>query len=307
MTVRAAPGRPARRGQTGGPSGGPARTARRAQTGGDTTQAGRSARTSVSMATRSPSAVCTCRSTCSARCTVSPSRLAATAWGGPQDVGVLRAAPATRQVVGVMPDRQQRPARRDRVGRGPDQVRQLRRRQLDVGDEHQVVSARGRLVAEQVGLYPVDADPALPGQFGRAAQAHGREVHPGDLPAALRQPDGVPALAGPQVEGPAGAQPRQFRRRRNSSARPPRPAPVPRTARPRRPGPSSAPYPARASMWRLSHQARSVASAPQPLSARTGGHGRFRWSRSRSPGAGRARRGRRATCRDTRFWDTRWR
>jgi hypothetical protein len=42
------------------------------------TYAGRPARTSVSMATRSPSAVCARRRTCSARWTVSPSRAAAT-------------------------------------------------------------------------------------------------------------------------------------------------------------------------------------------------------------------------------------
>src|SRR5436190_13339180 len=117
-----------------------------------------------------------------------------------QDPGVLRATMAVGDVVDVMADDQQRPARRQRGGRHLEQRTELIRRQVDVGEQDKVVGGRAGLVLPQVGLDPADAGHAAPGrQFGGLGQPHGREVDRGHLPAALGQPDGVAALTGAEV------------------------------------------------------------------------------------------------------------
>src|SRR5262245_20573438 len=128
-----------------------------------------------------------------------------------QDPRVLRATMAVRDVVDVMADDQQRPAGRKRGGRTLEQRAELIRRQVDVGEQDKVVAGRAGLVLPQVRLDPADAGQAAPGrQLGGLGQPGGREVDRGHLPAALGQPDGVPALTAAEVERPPGGQPGQL-------------------------------------------------------------------------------------------------
>ena len=126
--------------------------------------------------------------------------------GGVQPVRVLRAAVPAGDVVAVVADHQQRAARRDRRRRGAEDAREAGGRQVDVGDEDEVEAAGRGLVVQQVGLHPVHAHRAFRGQPGGPGEAGGGEVHRGDLPAALGEPDRVAPLAGAQVDRPPGWQ-----------------------------------------------------------------------------------------------------
>jgi len=71
---------------------------------------------------------------------------------------------------------------------------------------HQVVGGRRGRLFGQIGAAPLDpvGHAARRGGAGTTVQRHGREVGGGDLPAPLRQPERVTALAGVGVEGPSG-------------------------------------------------------------------------------------------------------
>ncbi|GIU90139.1 MAG: hypothetical protein KatS3mg010_1238 [Acidimicrobiia bacterium] len=78
---------------------------------------------------------------------------------------------------------------------------------LEVGEEHQIEGASGRLVLDQVGDAELDGHVPRRGEPARLVDRDLREVDAGDLPAAGRQPHGVAALAAREVERTTGWQP----------------------------------------------------------------------------------------------------
>jgi hypothetical protein len=63
---------------------------------------------------------------------------------------------------------------------------------------------RRGLVVEEIGEHPLHRDAALLGKPGRLVQPHWREVDARDLPAALRQPDGVASFTARDIQRRAG-------------------------------------------------------------------------------------------------------
>ena len=178
------PGVQARRAQ-------PRRTSRTRQSQAVRGRARRRARSSTVRATRSARITSKC----------SPAEVGEHVLGRHQHGRVLRPAGALDQVGRVVGHQQEGAARRaaPRTRRAPPRRRSLGR-QLQVGDQHQVVGAPGRARSSR------RRRPSAPGCRRPAAalvQADLREVDGGDLPAPAGQPDRVAALAGREVDRPA--------------------------------------------------------------------------------------------------------
>jgi hypothetical protein len=99
-----------------------------------------------------------------------------------------------------VPDDQQRPAGRD--GRGCPRVHaaSLIGREMDEEQRHEVKSGDAGRPLQKVGKLPLHANAARRGERAPAIECHPGEVDRRDLPALARQPDGVPPVAGSQVQ-----------------------------------------------------------------------------------------------------------
>src|SRR5581483_11753592 len=132
--------------------------------------------------------------------------------GRVQHTAVGRAGCARAEVVDVVPEHEHPAARGERGRRPREQLPPLRRREVQEEDDDEVVRRRLRPVAAHVRLHPVDVDAALAGRSAGERERRVREVDARHLPAALGQPERVPAGAAGEVERPAGRRLAELRR-----------------------------------------------------------------------------------------------
>ncbi len=74
-------------------------------------------------------------------------------------------------------------------------------REMQIEDDDEMKGANGWAVLDQVRLHPFDVDARPLSDCRATVEGDPREIHRGDLPSLLRQPDGVAALARGQIEG----------------------------------------------------------------------------------------------------------
>ena len=99
------------------------------------------------------------------------------------------------------------PPGRDRTGGAAQRPDELLVRELEVEHHDEVERWRLRLVLEDVRDDPVDVDAAALGEARALPERDVREVDRRHRPAALGEPDGVPALAAGDVERPPRLEP----------------------------------------------------------------------------------------------------
>jgi hypothetical protein len=127
----------------------------------------------------------------------------------PQQRRVLRTADPVGEVAAVVADDDQGTAG-GYAGRGSRQQRlSLRRRQVDVDQQHQVVVGLGPPL-QQVGLFPANRHPGGSGQLGGLGQGHGGEVDAQHRPALGGQPDCIASFAAAEVDRAARRSPREL-------------------------------------------------------------------------------------------------
>ena len=171
----------------------------------------RVARRSASSATRSPSGSAPAAATRSARsiCRPLPPRSPMMSCGRVEHGGVLRAAVAVVEVLACRGRRRSSvPAGRDGVGGRAHDLASVAR--PGVAGRRSVTRSNAlRLgpVIQQVGGDPLGCTPRSVASRPRLLDPGLREVDAGHLPAALREPDGVAALAAGEVKRPARRQP----------------------------------------------------------------------------------------------------
>ncbi len=119
----------------------------------------------------------------------------------------LRATMAAGEILEVVPDDQEpAPRVKRRHGLLEDTASSLRW-QVQIEDDDEIKGGGRRSVLGQVRLHPFDLDARPLRDGGATFDSDAREVHRGDLPSLFCEPDGIAALAGTQVEGPACVQP----------------------------------------------------------------------------------------------------
>ena len=101
-----------------------------------------------------------------------------------------------------MAHQQERPAGRQRSRGAAEHQLPLVGREVEKQDEHEVERALVGLEVEKIDGAKVDGDALARGARATLVDGHRREVDGDDVPPALREPDGVPALAAGEVERP---------------------------------------------------------------------------------------------------------
>lgn len=124
-----------------------------------------------------------------------------------ENARLLRATVAAGEILEVMPDNQQPATGSKRHRATVEDLAPFFRLEVQIEDDDQIKGGNGRDVGGQVGVHPFDLHPAPFRRRGTAVEGDSREVHCGDLPSLLRQPEGVAALAGTEVERSARLQP----------------------------------------------------------------------------------------------------
>jgi hypothetical protein len=132
--------------------------------------------------------------------------------GAEQPLRIAHAARPFGGVGGVVAHDEDRPRGRQGVRRAGEEAAAIGPGQVDEQHEHEVEGVRRRPVVHEVGLHPRDAlrHASLLGPLAGPGQRHVGEVHRGDPPPALCQPDRVPSFAGAEVERRPGGRVAHF-------------------------------------------------------------------------------------------------
>ena len=117
-----------------------------------------------------------------------------------EDGRILGPTVSLLEIAAIVSKHEERAARRDGVCGAAHHGTPLLAGEMDVDENDQVERASRRRVAAEIGLDPVDLDPARLRQTSCFLQADAGEVDSGGAPPPFRQPDRVATFAGAEVE-----------------------------------------------------------------------------------------------------------